>query len=120
VLDGTVDAAAIDSTVLDAALRARPALRAQLRVIDSIGPYPAPPLALRRGLNPEARAVLVRTLLDLHTGPHGRTLLRQAGFARFAAVEDHTYRPLRQEAALARSWSASTPVPPSPLRETYA
>jgi phosphonate transport system substrate-binding protein len=46
VATGKADCAAIDSTVLEQAMRDTPALAAQVRVIDSTLPCPVPPLAI--------------------------------------------------------------------------
>ena len=50
VVEGLADCAAIDSTVLEQELRNSPNLSNQLRVIDSIGPCPMPPVVAARRL----------------------------------------------------------------------
>jgi phosphonate transport system substrate-binding protein len=101
VLDGTVDASAIDSTVLGAAGRARPDIVPRLRVVDTLGPSPAPPWVMRSSLASGVRDDVRTAFLTLHENAEGRTLLQQAGMRRFAAVSDQDYDPIREMAALA-------------------
>lgn len=95
ILAGEVDASAIDSTVLEEALRRDPGLADRIRVIATIGPNPIPPLIVQRRLPAELRATLRERLLTLHHDPTGRALLAQAHMTRFAAVRDEDYEPLR-------------------------
>jgi phosphonate transport system substrate-binding protein len=96
VLDGTVDATAIDSIVLEAELRRRPELRVQLRTIAALGPSPLPPVVASRVLPDALRKRLQEELLALHVAQAGRELLAQSGIARFVAVADADYNPLRR------------------------
>jgi len=102
VLAGEVDASAIDSTVWEWAQTQQPALTSRLRVIETIGPSPIPPLVIQKSV-PAALADHIRTLLlHLHEDIHGRDLLAQAGLKQFTAVTDADYDPIRhmaQEAA---------------------
>jgi len=102
VLAGEVDASAIDSTVWEWAQSQQPALTDQLRVIETIGPSPIPPLVIQNRV-PAALVDHIRTLLlHLHEDTHGRDLLAQAGLKKFTAVTDADYDPIRtmaQEAA---------------------
>ena len=53
VVDGQADCSAIDSTVLEQELRDRPELSPHIRIIDSIGPCPMPPVVAARRLGSE-------------------------------------------------------------------
>jgi phosphonate transport system substrate-binding protein len=110
VLRGEVDAAGLDSTVFSAALRARPALRRHLRVLTTLGPYPIPPVTLRRTLPPALHQQIQAALTELHVHPTGRALLRQAGFSRFVATTEAAYLPLQAEAAHADHWRHTAPL----------
>ncbi len=57
VIEGTADCSAIDSVVLEQELRDFPQLATSLRVIESIGPHPMPPVVAAQHLSP--------TLIDL-------------------------------------------------------
>ena len=96
LLAGRLEASAIDSTVLETEFRAQPGLRDQVRIIEVLGPSPSPPWVaqtrLPAGLRARARAALV----NMHHDPAGRAALAQADLARFAAVSDGDYDPIRE------------------------
>lgn len=125
VLAGTIDASAIDSTVLEWAMALDKTLAPRLRVIETLGPSPSPPLVVagQRGLalREELRAALL-ALPDAPTGQptgspgcqpvaalpdtataEGQTLLALGRLARFAAVEDSDYDPIRIMAQVAQA-----------------
>ncbi len=95
ILAGRVQASALDSTVLEEALRREPELADRIRVIAAIGPHPIPPLLVQKHVPAAQRQVLRQRLLTLHHDPVGRDLLAQAHMARFAEVSDADYDPLR-------------------------
>lgn len=88
VIDGAADCAAIDSTVLAQALRDRPQLADQIRVIESAGPCPVPPLAFFErgtGLREKLQTALTQpdeTLCDI---------MAAAGVIAFAPVNLNDY-----------------------------
>ncbi len=90
VREGAADVACIDSTLLDMA-RARAILDLSgVRVLLSLGPYPAPPIVASEQIAGEVR----RRLEALHTSEEGRRLLSAWGVERFVAVADDDYRGL--------------------------
>lgn len=95
LLAGRIDATAIDSTVLELLLAQRPALASRLRVIDSLGPSPMPPWVLRQELPLALRHGLREALLTMHLDGEGRAALAAGQVARFAAVDDGDYDPIR-------------------------
>jgi phosphonate transport system substrate-binding protein len=64
VADGLADCAAIDSTVLAQEFQNFPGLRSQVRVIESLGPSPMPPLVAANRLGSEAIMQLRHLLLQ--------------------------------------------------------
>jgi phosphonate transport system substrate-binding protein len=58
LLRGEIDATALDSTVLDAMVLQRPALREELRVIETWGPSPIPPWIVSSHVPEDTRARL--------------------------------------------------------------
>jgi ABC-type phosphate/phosphonate transport system substrate-binding protein len=96
LLSARVDATAIDSTVLEQELRTRPMLASRIRVIETFGPSPIPPLVVSRGLAADARQALQSTLLEMHVDPAGQPVLSRARIDRFVAVADADYEPIRQ------------------------
>jgi phosphonate transport system substrate-binding protein len=91
VLSGDGDAAAIDSTVWDWQVAQEPSLAEKLRVVEVIGPTPAPPWVINRGLDGELRHRVRDGLLALHTHPAGRAILAQGDLRRFDASDEEVY-----------------------------
>lgn len=83
VMDGLADAAAIDSIVLEQAIRDNPQIASYIRVIDSTAPCPVPPIALL-GQN-RAWTQQVRTALLQPDAPL-QAAMRRAEIQKFAAV----------------------------------
>ena len=88
---GTVDAAAIDSTVFDTEVREGRIDASALRRIVAVGPMPIPPFVVGRWVPQSAREALKRALLGMHDSAEGRTILQAHGYARFHAVTDSDY-----------------------------
>jgi phosphonate transport system substrate-binding protein len=101
ILSRAVDGSAIDSTVFENALQQRPAIRPLLRIIETIGPSPAPPWVMHRTISPDLRDAVRREFLNMHQSPKGRAILEVAGLQRFEAVDDGHYDSIRQMAATA-------------------
>ncbi len=102
VAGGHVEAAAIDATVLEIELQEHPWLSRRLRVLHTLGPSPIPPALAAPHLSLETRLAVRQALLRLHMTEAGR-LLALGRFARFAAVADEDYAPIRQMDRLART-----------------
>jgi phosphonate transport system substrate-binding protein len=102
ILEGQVDASAIDSIVLELELQRRPALRTVIRIIEPLGPSPIPPLIILRSLPQETRKVIRELLLHMHEDPHGRTVLENLQIVKFAYVEDRDYDVIRDMARKAK------------------
>ncbi|MCX7197282.1 MAG: PhnD/SsuA/transferrin family substrate-binding protein, partial [Proteobacteria bacterium] len=101
---GAIDAAAIDSTVLETELRAAPGRARGLRTIATFGPSPIPPWVVSTQLPPSTRAGLRAALLALPADAAARAMLDAAQVARFAAVDDAWYAPIRSMALEAASY----------------
>lgn len=102
VLEGQVDATAIDSTLLEFTLARAPQLGRQLRVIKSLGPSPIPPLVAFGNLSPQQEEALRQALLAMHRDPAGRTALARGRLARFSRVDDGDYDLIREAVRVAR------------------
>lgn len=98
IVDGRIDASAIDSTVLEAELVRKPQLRDHIRVIGTLGPSPMPPWVLHRSLAPALRAELRQALLDMHADARGAGILAEWGISHFTTVADSDYDPIRRMA----------------------
>lgn len=96
VLEKEVDASAIDSTVLAWALRERPFLIPHLRIIDTFGPSPIPPLVIQKNLPSELKQTIRHLLLKMHEEENGRSILNSGQLARFVQVHNQDYDPIRE------------------------
>jgi phosphonate transport system substrate-binding protein len=92
---GTVDASAIDSTVLETEFLRTPDLRRQLKVVCTLGPSPIPPLVISRAVPPALRNDLRHALLDMHRDPRGSHVLSNGRVRQYVEVQDADYDPIR-------------------------
>jgi phosphonate transport system substrate-binding protein len=110
ILAGGAAGAAIDSSVLEAELRARPGLAENLRIVLTLGPSPSPPWVVSTQLSPRLRARLTDCLTSLHRSPVGAAILASWGIARLQPVDDAFYEPIRHMARVARGAAADSDV----------
>jgi phosphonate transport system substrate-binding protein len=97
--EGQIDAAAIDSHVLDVARTLRSDLNAQFRVIEVLGPSSIPPVVVSKALPFSLKRAIRDALLEMHNNPQAAKVLQRGLIARFVMVSDdhydsiyHTYR----------------------------
>jgi phosphonate transport system substrate-binding protein len=96
VRDGRADWAAIDSQVLELALRRDGRLRRELRVIATLGPSTIQPVvASARRLTAAQRAAVQDVLCAMDGNASDRVVLRAAGIERFVPVSDTDYDDIR-------------------------
>jgi len=96
IVEGEVDASAIDSTVLETELQRFPAIAEQIRIIETLGPSPIPPWVIRKELSADLRAAIRQVFLQMHQNPRGQSILAQGHIARFVRVNDEFYDPIRE------------------------
>ena len=89
VVEGIADCSAIDSTVLEQELRNSPELAHRLRVIESIGPYPMPPIVVAQHLGTDLIACLHSALLQPDT--QMQSAMDKAQIQHYVAVESEDY-----------------------------
>jgi phosphonate transport system substrate-binding protein len=98
VADGQVDAAAIDSQVLDIELRDQPGLDHALRRIGTIGPSTIQPVVVSRSrLSDAERAAITDALVGLANDPAAREPLDRALVERFVALGPGGYDDIRHK-----------------------
>lgn len=99
VVEGLADCAAIDSTILEQELQDFPNLAERLRVVESIGPCPMPPLVVSQRLS----AAVIQQLQTALLQPDAelQAAMQQAQIRRFAAVQSEDYK------AIAISYNAA-------------
>lgn len=105
VVEGLVDASAIDSIVLEIELARHPELASQVRVIETLGPSPIPPMIVSTGVPDELERTLRQRFVRMHEGEEGRAVLSVAAMARFVEVADSDYDEIR---VMAREAEAAT------------
>jgi len=96
ILEGYIDASAIDSTVLEMEMTRNPTIGRKVRTIASLGPSPAPPWVTHRSIPEDLRAALRREFLTMHEDIEGRAILGTAGISRFSEISDEDYHPIRE------------------------
>ncbi len=95
VAAGEVDASAIDSQVLALAVAVKPALRSELRVIDSWGPSPVQPVVASTRIDVSLRQEIRRAIQEIGQQPEERQVLNAARVDSFVAIDDGHYDPIR-------------------------
>jgi phosphonate transport system substrate-binding protein len=104
VADGRVDAAAIDSQVLDIELRDHPELAQALRRIGAIGPSTIQPVVVSRSrLTDAERNAITVALLAVADEPAARPVLDAALVDRFVPMTAVSYDDIRQMYAKVRT-----------------
>lgn len=101
IIDGGVDASAIDSTVLEAELERHPELAGEIKIIDTLGPSPMPPWVMLKSLPRNLRTDIREALTGMHADAEGAAILANWRIARFVAAQDSDYDSLRQMARAA-------------------
>jgi len=95
IVDGSIDASAIDSTVLEAELARAPHLRSEIRVISTLGPSPMPPWVMRKDLPDVLKQSLRDVFMGMGSDAAGKEILGNWGMACFVEVDDAAYDPIR-------------------------
>jgi phosphonate transport system substrate-binding protein len=107
---GTIDAAAIDSTVLALRWRRDRALATDLRVVAGLGPWPIQPIVMRRSLPVRLKAALTAAVGALAATPERRRALRRWLVSGVAPMTDADFdverAALRRAQALERALGA--------------
>lgn len=90
LLEGAVDAAAVDGAVFDAYARAHSADLARLAVIHRSPPFGSPPFIARLDLDRSVSDAVRDALLHFHEDPSSRALLAGLGIQRFVPEADYS------------------------------
>lgn len=101
VLNHRIDAAAIDSTVLDLEFQLRPWLNEAVQIIETLGPSPMPPWVVSTKIPPALRRAIREVFWRMHQTAAGQAILSQGQLLRLMPVEDSDYDPIRRMAAMA-------------------
>lgn len=95
VADNAGAFACIDSTVIDMLAARQHPLLDEVSVVESLGPYPAPPLLVRADVSLETRWELLRGLKSFVASVAGRKLLYSWNVADVVQVDESAYDVLR-------------------------
>lgn len=98
VLDGEIEAAAIDSTVLELANQNDPSLREKLRIVEVLGPSPIPPWVINTQVSTELREAIKRVFWTMHMTAEGQEILAAGQIDRMVGVTDQDYDRIREMA----------------------
>ena len=102
VLDGQADAAAIDSQLLEFAMREDRAQVAGLEVIDQLGPSTIQPVTVAAALPQTIRQSVVDSLLSLGRHPAASAAMVRCGVGHFTPITPADYNDIRTMAAAAQ------------------
>ena len=94
ILNGEIDASAIDSIVLEVEIR-HSDIGSFLRKIGTIGPSPIPPLVISNQIPVEDRKYMRDLVVKMDEDPRGHALLEQGDMIRLADVKDRDYDVIR-------------------------
>lgn len=96
VIDGEVDGAAIDSTVLEWEIARHPEIGQAIEIIDTLGPSPIPPLVISTNVPASVVGQIQQQLHSMHKTTAGKRVLNAGGLARFHLVDDADYDEIRR------------------------
>lgn len=95
VLAGDADATALDSHLLDVLLQRETGLGNNLRVVETLGPSPIPPLVILKNLDPTLKLRIRETLLTMHHDPRAASELGKGQIKHFVPVSNEDYDVMR-------------------------
>ena len=94
VVDGIVDAAAVDSMIYDRVLANHPEWSGRVRIIEKSLEVGNPPVVIPQGLDSTLRQKVLHILVSMQEDPAGRQALRRLDYDRFTMPDEALYRPL--------------------------
>jgi phosphonate transport system substrate-binding protein len=100
VVNGEVDASAIDSQVLGVERLRNAELAGELRVVAVLGPSSIPPIVATSRLAEEVQARIRQALCSLGSDPVSRQVLAGGLIRRFTPIDDRAYDDIRQKMAV--------------------
>ncbi|TMB95204.1 MAG: hypothetical protein E6J40_12660 [Chloroflexi bacterium] len=103
VASGAVGASAIDSHVLEIALRRRPENRDRVRVVDELGPSTIQPLVATGAASDSLKSDVRQIVIALGDRPEHRERLQQSLVDGFVAVDNESYADIRRMLAAAEA-----------------
>lgn len=96
VAEGVVDAAAVDSLVMDYLEAEEPALVSKVKVIEEWGPFGINPVVVHPRLDADLKEQLRQVFLDMDDDPEGESILLNLRIDRFVVPDDGIYDSVRE------------------------
>lgn len=91
VLDGFVEGAAVESFVYESFKLSKPHEISKLKVIQKLGPYPAPPIIAREHLDQDIFQKFQEVLTQMHHTPQGKKITNALSIDAFSLPRDISY-----------------------------
>lgn len=91
-----VDASAIDSHVLEVAMRTDPSLAGDIRIVDTLGPSTIQPIAVTKRFPAAMRSAIQKALVTVHLDPAVRPALEAGLIDRITSVSVDDYDDIRR------------------------
>lgn len=110
LVDGRIDAAAVDSHLLDVLRRRRPDLTSRTRTIEVLGPSTIQPVVASSHLSEDLRRRVQGALLTVGRDSASEAACQDVGIERFVAVSDADYDDVRRMADVAQRLLAAVPA----------
>ena len=95
LLDGDIDAAVVDSSVLAVEIGHAPDIEIQLRKVLTLGPNPAPPLVVNSSIGEKLISDLRETLVSMNLTVAGQQILAATNFNAFSEVSEADYNSVK-------------------------
>jgi ABC-type phosphate/phosphonate transport system substrate-binding protein len=95
LLDGDIDAAVVDSSVLAVAIEHAPDIKSQLHTVLTLGPNPAPPIVATKSMGEKLLRDLRESLVSMNLTDAGPQILSATNFKAFSEVSEADYNSLK-------------------------
>ncbi|MDP2167347.1 MAG: phosphate/phosphite/phosphonate ABC transporter substrate-binding protein [Thermodesulfovibrionales bacterium] len=94
VLDGRADVGTVKSRIFKKLLDKDPTIKDELRILAKSMSLPDTTLCLKKDIDPDTRQKIKEALLNMHTDPRGKDVLRELEAARFKEAGMEDFKPV--------------------------
>lgn len=91
LLDGFVEGAAVESFVYESFKKSKPKKAAKLKIIQKLGPYPAPPIIARENLDLNIFKKFQDAFVQMHLAPQGKKITDTLAIDSFSTPKNVSY-----------------------------
>lgn len=96
VLSGYVDGASVDSVIYEAFILKNPELAKHLKIVERFGPYPVPPIIIRKQIPEQIKDKIQMVFLGMNQDEKGKSILKSMAIERFSAPDGASYQKIEQ------------------------